>query len=68
MKGVPPMTMILWAYAGLTGAIVFCLLAVALMIGMPVGGALSISATTAAWMVAIPAIIVFMVRELRAGR
>jgi hypothetical protein len=67
-RGALLMMMILWAYAGLTGAIVFSLAAAALMVGMPVGDALMLSVRTGAWMISIAAVAGVVINELRTRR
>ena len=62
------MMMVIWAYAGLIGAVAFSLAAAVLIIGMPIDAALMLGIRTAAWMLAIAAVIAIAVSELSACR
>jgi len=62
------MMMVLWAYVGFIGAIIFSVVAGAAMIGMPVDDVFMIGVRTAAWMVAIPAVVAVTINEFRSRR
>ena len=62
------MLMVLLGYVGVVSAIIFSIAGGAMMIGMPVDSVFMISVRTAAWMVAIPAVIAVTINEFRSRR
>jgi hypothetical protein len=59
------MNMILSGYATLIGAVIFCIAAGALMLGMPSGDAFSLGVQLTAWLIALPVAASLAIREVR---